>query len=205
MEKVKAMGTKITQSVRQLDTLLNNLLNWAMSQTDAMPYRPEPLQLNHITKECYVFFEHALELKQITLLDKTQDDFFVFADRNALSAVLRNLISNATKFTPNQGAITISTRLTDDFVWVDIADTGVGLAKEKIDSLFSLSENKTTSGTSGEKGTGLGLVLCADYVALNKGSIKVESEVGKGTVFSFSIPSFQPKELQQLKQEMIHG
>jgi signal transduction histidine kinase len=205
MEQVKAFGGKITQSVRQLDTLLNNLLNWAMSQTDAVPYKPEPLQLNQLTKECYGYFQHSLEVKQVTLTDETPDDFFVYADKNALASVLRNLVSNAIKFTPPKGSIKIMAKLTGDLVWIEVSDTGVGLSEAKLKTIFSLSENKTTSGTSGEKGTGLGLVLCADYVALNKGTIKVESKEGEGTTFSFSIPSFQPKELQQLKQEILHG
>ncbi len=205
LDKVKAMGNKITQSVRQLDTLLNNLLNWAMSQTDAVPYRPEPLQLNQLTKECCSHFEHSLHVKQVALRDQTPDDFFVFADKNALASVLRNLISNAIKFTPANGEIKIAARQAGNMIWVDVSDTGVGVAEEKLKTLFGLSENKTTSGTAGEKGTGLGLVLCADYVALNKGEIKVTSKVSVGTQFSFSVPSFQPTELQRLKQEMIHG
>lgn len=205
MEKVKAFGGKITQSVRQLDTLLNNLLNWAMSQTNTIPYNPEPLQLNQLTKECYGYFEHSLEVKEVTLTDETTDDLFVFADKNALASVLRNLVSNAIKFTPPKGSIKISTRLVDHMIWVDVRDTGVGVSEEKLKTIFGLSESKTTSGTAGEKGTGLGLVLCADYVTLNKGVIKAESKLGKGTTFSFSIPTFQPKELQQLKSEMIHG
>lgn len=205
MEKVKAFGSKITQSARQLDTLLNNLLSWAMSQTNAVPYRPEPIQLRQLTQECYGFFQHSLELKQIQFGDLTTDDLFVFADKNALSTVLRNLISNAIKFTPMNGAITLEANLVHDLIWIHVKDTGVGMPPEKMATLFVLSENKTTSGTSGEKGTGLGLMLCAEYVALNKGTINVNSEVGKGTVFSFSTPSFQPKELQDLKQEMSHG
>lgn len=205
MEKVKAFGGKITQSVRQLDTLLNNLLNWAMSQTNAIPYKPEPLQLSQLTKECYGYFEHSLEVKGVILKDETSDDLFVFADKNALASVLRNLVSNAIKFTPSNGSIDISTRVIDSMIWVDVRDTGVGLSSEKLKTIFGLSESKSTSGTSGEKGTGLGLVLCADYVALNKGLIKAESKLGEGTTFSFSIPLFQPKELQQLQSEMIHG
>ncbi len=205
MEKVKAFGSKITQSARQLDTLLNNLLSWAMSQTHAVPYRPEPIQLRQLTQECYGFFQHSLELKQIQWSDLTTDDLFVFADKNALSTVLRNLISNAIKFTPLNGTITLEANLIGDLVWMNVKDTGVGMPAEKMATLFALSENKTTSGTSGEKGTGLGLMLCAEYVTLNKGSIKVSSEVGKGTVFSFSTPSFQPTELQVLKHEMSHG
>ena len=205
MEKVKAFGGKITQSVRQLDTLLNNLLNWAMSQTNSIPYRPEPLQINQLTKECYGYFQHSLEVKQIELSDEAPDDLFVFADKNALASVLRNLLSNAIKFTPLKGKIKISARLFDNLVWLDVRDTGVGVSQEKIKTIFSLGEDKTTSGTSGEKGTGLGLLLCADYVTLNKGTIKVDSKEGEGTVFSFSTPSFQPKELQQIRQEMIHG
>jgi len=205
MEKVKAFGWKITQSVHQLDTLLNNLLNWAMSQTDAVPYRPEPLQLKQLIKECYGYFQHSLEVKHIVLTDEVIDDLFVFADKNALASVLRNLLSNAIKFTPLKGEVKISAQLLGNLIWVDISDTGVGLSEEKIKTIFALAEDKTTTGTSGEKGTGLGLLLCADYVRLNKGTIKVASKEGEGTVFSFSIPSFQPKELQLIKQEMING
>lgn len=205
LEKVKAFGSKITQSAKQLDTLLNNLLSWAMSQTNAVPYRPEPIQLRQLTQECHGFFQHSLELKQIEFTDRTIDDLFVFADKNALAAVLRNLLSNAIKFTPTHGSITLDAHLAGNFVWMHVSDSGVGLPQEKLGTLFELTENKTTSGTSGEKGTGLGLLLCAEYVALNKGVIKVDSEVGKGTVFSFSIPSFQPQELQDIKKEMIHG
>jgi signal transduction histidine kinase len=202
---VKAFGWKITQSVHQLDTLLNNLLNWAMSQTDAVPYRPEPLQLKQLVKECYGYFQHSLEVKHIELTDEVTDDLFVFADKNALASVLRNLLSNAIKFTPLKGEVKISAQLLGNLIWVDISDTGVGLSEEKIKTIFALAEDKTTTGTSGEKGTGLGLLLCADYVRLNKGTIKVASKEGEGTVFSFSIPSFQPKELQLIKQEMING
>lgn len=171
MEKVKAFGWKITQSVHQLDTLLNNLLNWAMSQTDAVPYRPEPLQLKQLVKECYGYFQHSLEVKHIELTDEVTDDLFVFADKNALASVLRNLLSNAIKFTPLKGEVKISAQLLGNLIWVDICDTGVGLSEEKIKTIFALAEDKTTTGTSGEKGTGLGLLLCADYVRLNKGTI----------------------------------
>jgi two-component system, NtrC family, sensor kinase len=202
MEQLKSFGGKITQSVRQLDTLLNNLLNWAMSQTDAVPYKPEPLQLNQLTKECYGYFQHSLEVKQITLTDEASDELFVHADKNALATVLRNLVSNAIKFTPPKGAIKISAKAEGNFVWIEVRDSGVGLSEEKLKTIFTLSDSKSTSGTQGEKGTGLGLVLCADYVALNKGEIKVESKEGEGTVFRFSVPSFQPKELEELKRKL---
>jgi signal transduction histidine kinase len=199
IEQLKSFGGKITQSVRQLDTLLNNLLNWAMSQTDVVPYKPEPLQLSQLTKECYGYFQHSLEVKQITLTDDTSDELFVFADKNALATVLRNLVSNAIKFTPANGTIKISAKTEGNFVWIEVRDSGVGLSEEKMKTIFTLSDCKSTSGTQGEKGTGLGLMLCADYVALNKGEIKVESKKGEGTVFRFSVPSFFPEELNKLK------
>jgi two-component system, NtrC family, sensor kinase len=202
---LKTIGGKITQSVRQLDTLLNNLLNWAMSQTDTMPYRPEPLQLSQLTKECYGYFEHSLEVKQLTFIEETANDLFVYADKNALASVFRNLLSNAIKFTPHHGTIKISSFVEGDSIWVEITDTGIGLHEDKLKSIFKLSEDKTTSGTMGEKGTGLGLVLCHDYALLNKGVISVESELGKGTTFKFSVPIFEPKELKQIKEEMLHG
>jgi two-component system, NtrC family, sensor kinase len=188
MAQLKTFGIKITQSVRQLDTLLNNLLNWAMSQTDAVPYKPEPLQLSQLTKECYGYFEHALEVKNISLTDGIDDGITVHADKNALATVIRNLVSNAIKFTPAHGRITISAKAGEGHVWVSVADTGVGLSEEKLKTVFELSETKSTSGTSGEKGSGLGLVLCKDYVALNKGTIGAQSKEGEGTVFRFSVP-----------------
>jgi signal transduction histidine kinase len=176
-----------------------------MSQTDAVPYKPEPLHLNQLTKECYGYFQHSLEVKQISLIDETSDELFVYADKNALATVLRNLVSNAIKFTPAKGTIKISAKAEGNYIWIEVRDSGVGLSEEKLKTIFVLSDSKSTSGTSGEKGTGLGLVLCADYVALNKGEIKVESKETVGTVFRFSVPSFQPEELEELKQRIQYG
>lgn len=204
-DKLKTIGAKVTQSVKQLDTLLNNLLNWAMAQTNAVPYRPEPLQLCQLTSECVSFFQHAVESKNLELRDLTRDDLFIYADKNAVATVIRNLISNAIKFTPHAGQVKIAAETKGEFVWISISDTGVGISQEKQKMLFTLSEDKSTRGTSGEKGTGLGLVLCQEYVALNKGALEVLSEIDKGTTFLFSVPSFQPKELTTLSQEVLHG
>lgn len=188
-KKLKELGTNIAQSAGQLDTLLNNLLGWAMAQTAGIPYSPEQVPLKALTEEVQLLFKHLLEAKQIVLTDNTPEDVTVFADKNALMLVLRNLISNALKFTPKGGFITISCRDDGHSIWVMVEDSGVGIDPKKIKGLFELNEEKSTFGTANEKGTGLGLLLCKEYVELNKGMIQVESLVGKGTTFSFSIPT----------------
>lgn len=187
-KKLRALGENISKSAEQLDTLLNNLLNWAMAQTGGLPYHPEGFQLEPVIHEIEGLFTNQLKVKNIALTVKISEPTWVLADRNALLLVLRNLISNALKFTPMNGAILIGCQTEKEQVLIQVQDSGVGIPKEKLETLFELNESKSTFGTANEKGTGLGLILCKEYVSLNKGTISVDSTPGHGTVFTFTLP-----------------
>ena len=128
--------------------------------------------------------------KGIQIIDKIQDTQTIFADKNLSAIILRNLISNAIKFTPTGGNVTISAmkQLNNNYVEISIADTGVGISKNKISELFRIDKNSSTQGTANEKGTGLGLILCKEFVEKQGGEIWVESELGKRSVFKFTLP-----------------
>jgi signal transduction histidine kinase len=112
----------------------------------------------------------------------------IYAHRNSINTVVRNLIANAIKFTPPEGKITVNVQSQADSVVVSIADTGVGMSKDVMNKLFRIDTKHTTKGTADEKGTGLGLILCKEFVEKNGGHIWVESEEGKGSVFRFTVP-----------------
>ncbi len=175
--------------------LLENLFEWARNQISEVVYNPEEFNLNQLLQECLTIHQVASQEKNITLTASCDDMLSAFADTNMLRTVVRNLISNAIKFTPENGEIHIKAeRAADNEIIISIHDSGVGIEKERIPVLFDFTQNKSTYGTNGEKGTGLGLALCRDLVSLNKGEIHVESEPGKGSNFSFTIQSADSKQ-----------
>ena len=139
----------------------------------------------------------SAERKSIKLINNIPEECYVDADKFMLSTVMRNLLMNAIKFTPKGGEITISISLIEDqnnieFTEISIEDTGIGISKEVQSKLFKIEESVSTYGTEKEKGTGLGLILCKEFVEKHSGRIWVESEVGKGSRFVFTLP-FQKK------------
>ncbi|MEQ9299360.1 MAG: HAMP domain-containing sensor histidine kinase [Cyclobacteriaceae bacterium] len=189
-EKISELSDKIQQSVNNLNQLLDNLLNWASSQTSALPYHPEALPAKQIIDEAINLFSDTADAKQIAISNKVDMDIMIYADRNGVSTIFRNLINNALKFTPENGSIQIAAEQDGDNVKIVTTDNGVGIDQSKISSLFQLSNDKSTQGTSGEKGTGLGLVLCQEFAKVNKGLIWVESELQKGSSFYVSMPKY---------------
>ncbi len=127
--------------------------------------------------------------KKFPTLNTIPENMMVLADPNMLRIIVRNLISNAIKFTPSTGTITISAEGNDNVVWVSVEDTGVGMTAEQCNNLFSIGTNRSTLGTNNERGTGIGLLLCKEFVERNNGTINVLSEKGKGTRFTFSLQS----------------
>ena len=127
----------------------------------------------------------------------------VFADINSVKTIIRNLVSNAIKFSHPEGAISISVDEWQDFVEVGISDTGVGMSEEDQQKIFDISAKHSTLGTNKEKGTGLGLILCKEFAERNHGSIKVESEIGVGTTFKFTLPKSNESEIVQLEEARI--
>src|SRR5690606_19378076 len=138
---------------------------------------------------CYSFLIHSINQKQITFKNIVSTDTIVFADEEMITIVMRNLLSNAIKFTPRKGSITLFSSIQEDHVVVGVSDTGVGIPADKIHDMFNIINNHTNSGTEGETGTGIGLVISKEFVERNGGEIWVESIPGKGSTFFFSIPS----------------
>ena len=178
----------INSTAKSTLALLDNLLNWAKSQTDELRIRPEKITFPQIIHEI-VSLERPLAMaKDINLEFRPTKEFIIITDGNILKTVLRNLISNAIKFTNIGGTITIMTSIVQENVEITIADNGVGMSQETMKGLFNISSNVTFLGTLNEKGSGLGLVLSKEFVKKLDGKIEVESEKGKGSNFKISLP-----------------
>ena len=168
--------------------LLTNLLQWARSQTGRMEFKPEPVEIETIIHETIKLLNDFAQQKSITISCELLDKSPVSADKSMIAAVLRNLISNAVKFTEPGGKVVVSARRKKNGMMVTIADTGVGIKKEVIDKLFQIKETLSTPGTLEEKGTGIGLILCKEFVEKHGGRIGVSSTPNQGSRFYFTIP-----------------
>ena len=153
-----------------------------------MDYNPEQFDLGDVIQENFAIFKEIAEQKSITINRSLPEDMMVLADKNMISTVIRNLVSNAIKFTRGGGEVTISASKTSQEIIVTVEDNGLGIAPSRVEKLFRIDMNESTPGTNREKGTGLGLVLCKDFVEKHGGRIWVESEEGKGSTFCFAIP-----------------
>jgi PAS domain S-box-containing protein len=173
-------------SQRAMDLLLN-LLEWSRSQTGRMEFAPEYVELVALINEVTELLGESAQQKLITIHQELPRNMLVFIDKAMISTILRNLISNAIKFTRTGGRIVISAELKDAELIIAIRDNGVGIKKENIEKLFRIDESHSTPGTQNEKGTGLGLILCKEFIEKHGGKIWVESVVGKGSTFYFTI------------------
>lgn len=187
LEKLLEMGAKIDQSIDQLNHLLNNLLNWATSQTGGVPHHPAKLDLSALVNENIELYRSLAESKGISIVCEISAKY-VFADVNTTSTIIRNLLSNALKFTKDGGGIKISTQQKNDFVELEIEDQGIGMDKQTLAQLFN-SNVQGHIGQRGEKGFGLGLKLCNEFVQMNRGHIAVTSKLNVGTTFTVTLPT----------------
>jgi len=178
----------IQKSSMQVFDLLVNLLEWSRLQTGRIEFSPEYVEMVSLINEVTELFGDSVRQKSITICKELPRNMLIFADKAMISTILRNLISNAIKFTHPQGQIVISAELKKDKVIIAIQDNGVGIKNERIEKLFRIEETQSTVGTKNEKGTGLGLILCKEFIEKHGGKIWVESEVGKGSTFYFTIP-----------------
>ena len=181
----------VYNSAKQTFNLLNELLTWARSQSGKLPFEPQDLILSNVCEEIIENLQIVAQAKDIKIKYVSDMNVAVFADNNMLHTVLRNLISNAIKFTNSGGKILIYSEQNNDELTIAISDNGIGIEPEVLHKIFNISEVHTTPGTANEKGTGLGLLLCKEFVEKHGGKIWVESEVGKGSDFKFTIPRKQ--------------
>ncbi|MGB6034702.1 MAG: PAS domain-containing sensor histidine kinase, partial [Cryomorphaceae bacterium] len=168
--------------------LLNELLTWAMAQSGRMPFSPEKLALQELCRQICDPLTLAASNKNIKIEHERFDGLDVYADKKMISTVLRNLVSNAIKFTPNGGLIRVIAEQNDSEAIITVSDNGIGIKPDSITKLFDMSEKTSALGTENEKGTGLGLLICREYVEKHGGEIWVESELGKGSDFKFTLP-----------------
>ncbi len=176
------------QAAKNLNALLENLLEWSRIQIGGIIVEPETINVEHIFDEIMNLFAQNAANKKIRLSKSVNPDFTVFADKNSVKTILRNLVSNGIKFTNVGGGIYVSAEIDGEFAKICVQDSGIGISQENIDKLFRIDVNYTTFGTNQERGTGLGLILCKELVEKNNGKIWVESEVSRGTKFIFTLP-----------------
>lgn len=178
----------LSKQVKNTSELLDNLLYWAKSQMQGMELSPVVFYIQTLIRENVDLLTPQAAAKNITLENLSQIPIQVKADREMIKLVIRNIVANAIKFTPQGGKIKIIAEIKDKYCTVSIQDTGAGLPAEQLGKLFKSDTHFTTRGTANEKGTGLGLLLCKDFVERNGGTIGVESEEGKGSRFYFTLP-----------------
>ena len=187
-------------SVGSSYSLLENLLFWARSQQGRLVHKPKQINLSTLIKDTIHLLKGVASQKSIQLKSNLQTEEMVFADRNAVKTILRNLMSNAIKFTEANGLITIDAKKRDDgFLLISLADNGIGMDQKTKDNLFQKFKNEPRWGTDGEKGVGLGLVITREFVEKHRGTIWVNSEVEKGSTFYFTLPREQEGNDKKLK------
>lgn len=187
---VYEMLQMMNKTSEEIFLLLDNLLKWAKNRLDKQIVFKQITDVNGIIDSTAQIYLPVAEQKGITLEIKNMDkELQGFVDIDMLKTVIRNLVSNALKFSYNGGIVTVDTQTKENEIVVSVKDTGKGMTNEEIDKLMNQNVNFTTYGTNNEKGSGLGLMLCKDFIKLHNGELRVESEPDKGSTFSFTLPS----------------
>lgn len=193
IDEIKYYTDRILKSSNTVSNLLQNLLQWATAQNGKIEYSPKVLKLYSVVKNTtmlHMLNSNAKKIEVMVLVDKNVE---VYADFNMLNTVIRNFLSNAIKFTKNGGQIVVKAKEEGNFLKLTIRDTGIGIKEEDLKKLFAIDSNMSTKGTNQEGGTGLGLILCKEFVEKNGGEIFVESVYGEGSSFSFTIPKVEKR------------
>lgn len=185
---IKKFVHNLHWTVGKLNGLLDNLLNWSLLQMNKIKFNPESISLNRMIQNSVELVSEQASSKNITFNFDISEGIVVLVDRDMVSSIFHNLLTNGLKFSFPGGIVVISTKLKDTDVEVTIEDFGTGIEQEKLNNLFVIGSNFTTQGTIGEKGTGLGLILCKEFVEKNGGKIRIESTPGEGSRFIFSLP-----------------
>jgi PAS domain S-box-containing protein len=194
IEEIKKVTMNLSASATNIYSLLENLLEWSMLRRDGLDFVPEKLNLARKVKQCIDILSESARKKEIRIGISIPEDIDIFADKHMFDTILRNLVSNAIKFSPQGARVIISALSNDkDLIEVKVEDTGIGMSSEILGKLFVLDQQTSRKGTNGEPSTGLGLLLCKEFIEKNGGKISVRSEVGKGSIFSFTVMQFHNK------------
>jgi len=186
-EEIKGMVPEVVNELTYTTSLMENLLQWARSQMQADAVKPQVIDIPGLLAEVGRLLRLQADAKQIRVSMKIEEAVCAFADKDMVNLVLRNLLSNAIKYTPEKGQIEVGVSKKASWVEIFVRDTGMGMSPEALEKIH-LNNYYTTKGTAGESGTGLGLMLCREFVARNGGKLQIESEVEKGSVFTFTLP-----------------
>lgn len=184
----KQLLKEVNELAQNTNGILENLLSWSRQQTGKMEFAPKELNIDQLIKENIETVKHTAHLKNITINDELNYTGPVFADANMTKTILRNLLTNALKFSTPGGNIIIRTEEDGEWLKISVQDNGVGMDEATKEKLFRIDQSIKSTGTMGEKGTGLGLILCKEFIEKHGGTISVESEPGKGSKFTFSLP-----------------
>jgi len=187
-EGIEKYAGIIQKSSQRAMDLLMNLLEWSRCQSGRMEFNPEYFEIISLIKDVIKLLNDSAQQKSITISKKLPHNVSVYADKAMISTVLRNLISNAIKFTNPGGKVVISVKQEQNDLIVSVCDNGIGIKRDTIEKLFHIEESVSTIGTLNEKGTGLGLILCKEFIEKHNGIVWVESKVGKGSVFTYTLP-----------------
>ncbi len=187
-EGIEDYSNIILHSSQRAMNLLMNLMEWSRSQTGRMEFSPQYLDIDVLINDATELLRDVAHQKMITILRKLPKNVKIYADKAMIDTLLRNLISNAIKFTNPGGAIVVSAEQKQDELMVTVSDTGIGINADAMGKLFRIEESYSTKGTQNEQGTGLGLILCKEFIEKHGGKIWAESAVGKGSKFCFTIP-----------------
>lgn len=190
-EELKEFAFNMYDVAKKTFTLLENLLEWSRVQTGRMKFSPESLSLFKVSQQVVELYIDNARKKGVFLKNRVKPEHEVYADNNMLFTILRNLTSNAVKFSKNGDEVTIQSRKIENFIEVIVQDTGVGIQDSDKDKLFKIDIHHSEIGTDQEKGTGLGLILCKELVEKNGGNIRVESSFGLGSSFIFTVPAVE--------------
>ena len=189
LEEIQSIAIAMRNSASNLFRLLGNLLEWSRMQRGLTVFEPVSFLLMQKVSESTALAVGEADKKEIAIRFDLPEDLQIFADLEMFSAIMRNLMTNAVKFTPRGGNINVAAKtIPGNMVEVSISDTGIGMCRNMIDNLFHLDINTNRKGTEGEASTGLGLIICKDFIEKNGGELWVESEEGKGSTFRFSLP-----------------
>ncbi len=188
IDQIESHILTIYDAARNTYNLLEDLLMWIRAHSGTIPFNPRLIPFNEIYENVLEIMKPVAEAKKITIDYYGAEKVVVYADQDMLRAIMRNLFSNAIKFTLKGGAIKISAEKKAGEVMISVADTGTGMIRDQLDNLFDISKIMSTAGTGGEKGSGLGLVLCREFVERHEGRIWAESEFGKGSKVIFTLP-----------------
>ncbi|MBN2764031.1 MAG: HAMP domain-containing histidine kinase, partial [Bacteroidales bacterium] len=190
-KKQKEIIGLINKSTNDTYKLLENLLTWALAQRGLIHYNQDHVNLEVLIKENILLLENTALEKEISIVNKAGKDIVVKADRQMVSTILRNLLTNAIKFTPVKGQIEITAKILPGekpkSAEICVSDNGIGMDAGKIAGLFKPESHFSEAGTAAEKGTGLGLIICKEFIEKNGGAINVQSESGKGSKFTFTL------------------